>query len=221
MELTQEDFQKAKRISREIQAHLESTNSNGLRSTDIYPILARKNLIEKDKENGVHLRKFLRYLYKMGALESLIPQCKPQKSKSSNILMEWYFYKVHSEIQLPPVETIEEEEREIKMPTLTDSEIDELIELTKPHIEKLPQRDTDEFTYSQLETRKLYARAYESWSSREIEILTRAYHKFEKIDKVAELLERQPSAVRLKLQSLKIQISGPFYSQFYPRTDRQ
>lgn len=201
MRLTHEEFQKARRISREIQAHLESINSDGLRSTDIYPVLARKNLIEKDKDNGVHLRKFLRYLFEMGVLESLIPQCKAQRNANSDIFMEWYFYRVQPE-ESASVKPDKEEPREIKMPELIDSEIEELIELVKPHIEKLPKRPADDFTFPQMETRKLYARAYEFWTDREIEIMTRAYTKFKKIDKVAQLLKRQPSAVTRKLEEL-------------------
>lgn len=203
MGLTHEQFQKAKRISREIQSHLESTNQDGLRSTDLYPILARKNLIEKDKENGIHFRKFLRYLFEKGVLESLIPQCKPQKNANSNFYMEWYFYRVVQPESLPSQSDIP---REIIAPALVDAEIEDLIEQAKSHVEKLPKRDADSLTYPQMETRKLYARAYEYWSNREIEIMTRAYAKFKKIDKVAELLERQPSAVKRKLEELNIEI---------------
>jgi hypothetical protein len=133
MKLTHEDFQKAKRISREIQSYLESANNDGLRSTEVYPVLARKNLIEKDKDNGVHFRKFLRHLMNMGVLESLMPQCKPQKSQTNEIFMEWYFYWVY------PKETISVIDnngpREIKTPLLTDNEIDGLVEQAKSHIE--------------------------------------------------------------------------------------
>jgi hypothetical protein len=47
--ITHEDFQRAKRISRAIQEYLELTHENGLRSTGIYPYLAKKGLIEKDR----------------------------------------------------------------------------------------------------------------------------------------------------------------------------
>lgn len=203
MGLTHEEFQKARRISREIQTYLESINSDGVRSTDLYPVLARKNLVEKDKDNGVHFRKFLRYLYEMGVLESLIPQCKPQRNANSDIFMEWYFYRVHQEECLPAEPN--NEYREIKMPELTDIEIDELIKQARPHIERLPKREMSDFTFPQIETRKLYSRAYEFWSTGEIEIMTKAYAKFKKVDKVAELLKRQPSAVRRKLEELNIE----------------
>jgi hypothetical protein len=43
MNLTHEEFQKARRISRAIQDHLEQINRDDIRSTDLYPILAKKN----------------------------------------------------------------------------------------------------------------------------------------------------------------------------------
>jgi len=199
MGLTHEEFQKARRISKEIQNYLESINSDGLRSTDLYPMLARKNLIEKDKDNGVHFRRFLRYLMELGALESLIPQCKPQKNQNSNYSVEWYFYRVYNkDTQV----VSDKDQREIKKPDMVDDDIDELIKEWKPDVEKLPKRNLADFDYPQLETRKLYARAYEYWTPAEIEIMVKAYNKFKKIDKVAQLLDRQPSAVKRKLNEL-------------------
>ena len=74
MEINHEDFQKARRISREVLRYLEEIIEDGLRSTDIYPILAKKGLIEKDRHNGLHFRRFLRKL-KDNDLLKLIPQC--------------------------------------------------------------------------------------------------------------------------------------------------
>ncbi len=91
MEISQYEIQKARSISRAIQEHLEQINKDGLRSTDIYPILARKGLIEKDNSNGKHLRSFLRRLKDLGLLK-LIPQC--QYRTTTNYYLEWYFYRV-------------------------------------------------------------------------------------------------------------------------------
>jgi len=137
MNLTHEEFQKARRISREIQNHLESTNSDGLRSTDLYPILARKKLIEKDKYNGIHFRRFLRKL-KENDLLKLIPQCKFQYNQKKPEFLEWYFYQVKKEPEL--TENKEKIERKIILPKLPENEINELIEKAKPHIEKLPKK---------------------------------------------------------------------------------
>tara|TARA_R110002111_G_C5842827_1_gene359020 strand:- start:109 stop:708 length:600 start_codon:yes stop_codon:yes gene_type:complete len=196
MNLTHEEFQKARRISREIQNHLESTNSDGLRSTDLYPILARKKLIEKDKYNGIHFRRFLRKL-KENDLLKLIPQCKFQYNQKKPEFLEWYFYQVKKEPEL--TENKEKIERKIILPKLPENEINELIEKAKPHIEKLPKKEIGKFSAPQLETRELYQRAYESWTEREVEIMTRAYKKFGRIDKVAELLKRQPNVIKKRL----------------------
>lgn len=75
---------------------------------------------------------------------------------------------------------------------------------SKPFIARLPKRDVNDFNALQKETRVNYPRAYEFWTDREIEIMKRAYKKFQRIDKVAELLERQPSMVELKLIELKV-----------------
>jgi hypothetical protein len=194
MNISHEDFQKARRISRAIQEHLEQINEDGLRSTDIYPILARKGLIEKDRHNGLHFRKFLRRL-KENNLLKLIPQCQYRTTKTD--FLEWYFYR--SKIDTSNKVLTQTEDRKLITPDLTEQEIDDLIEKAKPQIAVLPKIDSSTLTPQMIEIRENYPRAYEKWSEREIEIMTRAYNKFKRIDKVAELLERQPSAVRKKL----------------------
>jgi hypothetical protein len=197
MNITHEEFQRAIRISKAIQAHLEDINKDGLRSTDLYPILARKKLIEKDKSNGIHFRRFLRKL-KDNDLLKLIPQCKFQYDKNPNFL-QWHFYRVKemsgnfSKLETTP-------SKKIITPIISEDEINDLINQAKPHVEKLPKKDESDFTLPQLETKELYKRAYETWTTREIEIMERAYAKFGRIDKVAELLERQPSVIKNRLK---------------------
>ncbi len=91
MQLNQADFQKARRISRAIQEYLEIINEDGLRSTDVYPVLARKGLVPTDRHKGLYLRKFLRKL-KENNLLSLIPQCQYKTTQTE--FLEWYFYRV-------------------------------------------------------------------------------------------------------------------------------
>lgn len=98
MPITAEDFQKARRISRAIQEYLELTRENGVRSTDIYPYLAKKGLIQKDKDKGYHLRRFLIKL-KENNLLHLIPQCTCNPGKPGE--NEWYFYKINREDPIP------------------------------------------------------------------------------------------------------------------------
>lgn len=197
--ITNEDFQKARRISRAIQEYLEFTGNNGARSTDVYDYLANKGVIEKDRHQGVHLRRFLKKL-KDNDLLKLIPQCS--YSYSSNGMHEWYFHKSTQDIAANKTKVEQSENHREHFPSISEIEINELIVKAKPHIEKLPKRN-DQWTPQQLETRNNYKRAYELWSEREDEILVRAFNKFKRIDKVAELLERQPSAVEKRLEDLK------------------
>lgn len=198
MKLRHDEIQKAIRISKAIQEHLEKINTDDLRSTDLYPILARKKLIERDKNNGIHFRKFLRYLKEKGALH-LIPQCKYKFSERNSNHLEWHFYRVKNSTS----NTINNDvERELILPKMTQEEIDRLIEKGKKYVDNLPKKAESKFTFPQLETRKLYNRAYENWTNNEIKLMIRAIELFGNIDKVAELLKRQPSAVNKKLKSL-------------------
>lgn len=74
MSITPADIQKALRISKAIQEHLESTPTVNVSSTDLYFVLADRGLVERDKEQGQHFRAFLTKLVKANML-NLIPQC--------------------------------------------------------------------------------------------------------------------------------------------------
>jgi hypothetical protein len=199
MAITHEDIQKAKRISRAIQEYLEMSNTEGIRSTDIYPYLAKKGLIEKDQHNGIHLRRFLIKL-KNHNLLNLIPQCTCNPG-INNEFNEWHFYKSKSTPNLlRSASEVLQEATLVLVPALTDSEINEAIMGEKSKIELLPKRRDMNFTPVELETRANYPRAYEYWSDKEYEIMISAYKRFKKIDKVAELLDRQPSVVERKLR---------------------
>jgi len=199
MDLNHVDFQKARRISKAIQEYLKQINEDGLRSTDIYPILARKGLIEKDRHNGLHFRKFLRKL-KDNNLLNLIPQCQYRTTKTD--FVEWYFYR--SRVDVNKKETaLTNDERKLIKPEKTGQEISDFIEKAKPHVAKLPKIAVSSLTPPMLEIRFNYARAYEIWTEREIEIMISADKELIGIDKIAELLERQPSAVRRRLEQIK------------------
>lgn len=196
MTLSRENFQKARRISRAIQEYLEDTNYVEARSTDVYAYLARRGLIEKDRHQGIHFRRFLHRLKDEGLLQQLIPQCSYEHTKGNTV--EWRFFKAS-----PKLDTNQLSKKEAKTlitPKLSENEINELIAQAKPHVDKLPKIDSSNLTPQQQTTRKNYKRAYELWTDREIEIMTRAYKKFENIEKVALLLDRQPSVVRKKIE---------------------
>jgi hypothetical protein len=129
-------------------------------------------------------------------LLKLIPQCKFKYSEGNSGFIEWHFYRVKTtENDTANIN----KRRKIVVPKISEEEINDLIEKTKVHIERLPKKDLKLFSPPQLDTRKMYERAYETWTEREIEIMHRAYKKFDRIDKVAELLKRQPSVVKKKL----------------------
>lgn len=82
----------------------------------------------------------------------------------------------------------------IIVPDISEKEIDELIIKAKPHIVRLPNRDPTHFTVQEKETRENYPRAYEYWTDREMEIMERSFTKFQRVEKVAELLEISTSS---------------------------
>jgi hypothetical protein len=90
MNLTHEDYQKAKRISDAIQEFLLQTGMKDARSTDVYDMLARKGLIEKDRHQGYHFRKFLLKLKTANVLSQIIPQCTFTTNESGD--NEWHFH---------------------------------------------------------------------------------------------------------------------------------
>ncbi len=189
-----EEYQKALRISKAIQAHLEEINDDGLRSTDIYPVLARRGLIEKDRHQGLHFRRFLRKLKNNGLLK-LIPQC--QYRTTSNETLEWYFYRVNKGLVNLPEDI---NSNKVITPKMPEVEIDRKIVELHEDVKMLPKRNTKLFTPQMLETRKDYPRAYEFWTFEEIRLMKQAFDEFDSIDKVAELLQRQPSAVRQRME---------------------
>ncbi len=95
------------------------------------------------------------------------------------------------------------DERKLIKPEITGQEISDFIEKAKPHVAKLRKIAVSSLTPQKLEIRSNYPRAYEKWTEREIEIMISADKELIGIDKIAELLERQPSAVRKKLEQTK------------------
>jgi hypothetical protein len=75
MAITPAEIQQALRISKAIQEHLEITGTVNVPSTDLYGILADKQLVERDHEKGKNFRAFLTKLVKANML-NLIPQCR-------------------------------------------------------------------------------------------------------------------------------------------------
>ena len=95
MSITPQEIQQALRVSRAIQEYIEMTSSQDLRSTDVFPYLARKGLFERDaRHNGKYFRRFLRKLHKANMLKSLVPQCRYLEGVNDQLMGEWYFNSV-------------------------------------------------------------------------------------------------------------------------------
>ncbi|SHM58734.1 hypothetical protein SAMN05444266_10996 [Chitinophaga jiangningensis] len=202
MNCCHEDLQRALRISNAIQEYFRiNYNYQEVRSTDLYEFLAKRNLIERDRHQGFHFRSFLQKLNKNGYL-GVIPQCSYTVGSTGG---EWRFTRMTDE-KLSEIRNKSKAypAKVVHKPKLPEVEIDRLIDLARKAVENLPKRDTCDLTQQQIEIRKNYQRAYEEWLPREIEIMSRAYIKFERVDKVAELLQRQPHIVEDKLREARL-----------------
>lgn len=198
MKFTQEDFQKARRISVAIQQFLLQTGMRNARTTDVYDILTRKGLIEKDRHQGLHFRSFLRQL-KDANLLHLIPQCSFNAGSRGN---EWYFNPVsHTSSGL---ENIKKKALIHHKPVMSREEIESLIQNESENVEKLPKRTDIKYTSQHKELRGYYPRAYEIWTEEEYEILARVFQQCKNVDAVARLLKRQPHIVKEKIESMRL-----------------
>lgn len=88
MSITPAEIQQALRISKAIQEYLESTSTVNVPSTELYGILADKQLVERDHDKGKHFRAFLTKLVKANML-NLIPQCRAMPRSGGKF--DWTF----------------------------------------------------------------------------------------------------------------------------------
>lgn len=201
MNLTHEEIQKARRISRAIQEYLRSTGQKDARTPDVYNFLVRKSLIEADRHNGFYFRRFLNKLKYAGMLQ-LIPQCTHSISVSGQ--NEWHFYLASDKrAELDDIRKTGDESQKHYAPKLSQDEIAQLMAEETPLVDSLPKRENVNFTWQELEIRKSYPRAYEIWTTTEIGIMKRVFQLSNNIDAVATLLKRQPHIVKERLKSLK------------------
>lgn len=199
MSLTHEEIQKARRISRAIQEYLLSTGQKDARTPDIYISLVRRGLIEADRHNGLYLRRFLNKL-KYERMLKLIPQCVHSLSPSGQ--NEWHFYLASEDrAELSDIRATGDNSQKHYAPRLSQDEIDQLIAKEAPLVDSLPKRTNPNFTSQELEIRKNYPRAYEPWTTTEIDIMKRVFKQSNNIEAVAALLRRQPHIVKEKLKS--------------------
>jgi hypothetical protein len=196
MELTQEVFQKCRRISAAIQEFLLQTGMVNARSTDVYDFLARKGLVEKDRHNGLQFRTFLRELKESNLLH-LIKQCSFVENEKS---LEWYFNPVSPNLKNENAEKKNVEK--VHQPAMDKQSLEILLNSEKAHINALPARNDILYSPQQLELKRYYPRAYEYWTNDEYKILKRVYSQCKNVDAVASLLKRQPHVVKDKIKSL-------------------
>jgi hypothetical protein len=197
MEITHEEFQRARRISRAIQKHMEQGGKEGARTTDVYRILVRNKVVEEDRHEGYHFREFLNKLEKRGYLHDCIPQCRVTKSENGK--NEWRFYKVANQNTTSSAKPLLETSTKLHAPLVDDKKVDEWITQNRSVVEGFRKRSTSSFTPQKHIIRKSYPRAYEYWSQEEIELMRKGYLFCEKPQKIAELLQRQPHVVVEKL----------------------
>lgn len=188
--LTNNDITRAIKISQAIQDYFDEQNIQGeLRSTDVYDVLVKKNLVEKDRHQGIKFRAFLKKLKKNNELH-FIPQCRAEENGGYST--NWFF-------RSAPGKTIKT--RNLKPIAEAGKVILLDLEKVKNEINELPKRDTGNFTHVELGTREKYPRAYEFWTAKEEEILLEVVKEITDSFKLSVLFQRQPSSIRNRLKN--------------------
>jgi hypothetical protein len=187
--ITNSDISKAIKISQALQEYFDKNKGCGrIRSTDAYEILVKQNLVEKDRHSGIKFREFLHHLMKNNHLH-LIPQCKPEQASPS--MTNWFFQSAKNKTvtakNLIPVSEIG------KQADVNEEDI-------KQKVAAFPKRKDEDFTHVHHEIRASYPRAYEYWTKEEDELMLSLVKEIIDSDKLASLLQRQPSAVRRRLK---------------------
>lgn len=192
MSISSSDTTLALRISGVIQAYFEKNGIFGpLRSTEVYEILAKEGVIERDRHQGIKLRQFLNRLRRENQLY-LIPQCRFEETSGHQV--HWFFEsapgKQTAGRKLVPLS------HAIKPKTLDRDDL-------KTKIQELKKRNDDAFNRGELELRKIYPRAYEFWSKAEEELLLIAAKEIQDHMELSRLFGRQPSAIERRLNKLE------------------
>lgn len=187
--ITNDDKLRAIKISQALQDWFDSNRElRSLRSTDVYEILVKKNLVEKDRHNGVKFREFLIKLKNNQALD-LIPQCRIEQTdgKFINGFFESTPNKTIKSRNLIPINKIND------VKTLDIEEI-------KKEIEELSKRKISDFDFIELGTRKKYPRAYECWTKKEEDLLLKVVKEITDPFELSKIFKRQPSAIQNRLK---------------------
>ncbi|SDC65229.1 hypothetical protein SAMN04488104_100361 [Algoriphagus faecimaris] len=190
MTISTSDTTLALRISQALQEYFDRERIVGpLRSNEVYEILVRKGLIERDRHQGIKFRDFLHRLRKENQLY-LIPQCRFEETRGNQV--NWFFESTPGKVpigrKLVPLA------QALKEKTLD-------LEAIRAEVDKLPKRDTSGFGVVELETRKNYPRAYEFWSAKEEVLLLKVYQEIQDPMELSRLFKRQPSALENRIKN--------------------
>ncbi|EMS33172.1 hypothetical protein C943_00449 [Mariniradius saccharolyticus AK6] len=191
MTISTSDTALALRISQALQEYFDRERIVGpLRSNEVYEILVRKGLIERDRHQGIKFRDFLHRLRKENQLY-LIPQCRFEETRGDSV--NWFFESTPGKV--PTGRKLVPLAKAVQKKTLD-------LEAIRQEVEKLPKRDTSGFGVVELETRKNYPRAYEYWTQKEEELLQKVYSEIQDPMELSRLFKRQPSAIENRLGKL-------------------
>jgi hypothetical protein len=190
MPISTSDTTLALRISQALQEYFDRERIVGpLRSNEVYEILVRQGLIERDRHQGIKFREFLHRLRKENQLY-LIPQCRVEETRGNQV--NWFFEstpgKVPTQRKLVPIA------QAVQKKTVD-------LEAIRREVDQLPKRDTSDFGVVELETRKNYPRAYEYWTPKEEELLKQVYAEIQDPMELSRLFKRQPSAIENRVKS--------------------
>jgi hypothetical protein len=191
MDLTDEEKIRAIKISQALQYYFDNDTSGrkSLRSTDAYNLLLRTGLVERDDQEGILFRIFLKRLKEKNAL-NLIPQLRIEIVTPK--LTHWFF-------ESSPSKTIKNKNlRPVPKPMPAFS-FDEA-EIVK-QVLTFKKKDRSEFTYAQLAAKEEYSRAYEYWEKEEDALLMKVVKEIKDPNRLADLFGRQPSAIKSRLQN--------------------
>jgi hypothetical protein len=189
MTISSTDTTLALRISQALQDYFDRERIVGpLRSNEVYEILVRQGLIERDRHQGIKFREFLHRLRMENQLY-LIPQCRFEETRGNQV--NWFFESTPGKV--PTGRKLVPLAQAIQKKTLD-------LEAIRHEVAQLAKRDTSGFGVVELETRKNYPRAYEFWTAKEEELLKRVYGEIQDPIELSKLFKRQPSAIEGRIK---------------------
>lgn len=186
--ITNDDMIQAVKISQTLQEYFDKNHAGEICLPEAYDILVKKNVVEKDRHNGIKFRQFLDHLERHNAL-NLIPQCRAEENKFNSV--NWFFTTAAGK-------TIRA--KNLKPIALAGKVLTIDMDEVKSKINAFPKRDTSKFTHIEIETRERYKRAYEYWTIKEEELLIEIVKDITDAYKLGEIFQRQPSAIKTRLK---------------------